>query len=132
MRRLMLAGALSRVDGAEQICCERLSWTMGLEFQPARQTVGQLKRGVVDCLQRCTCRVSNEMEFVEGRRFAGNEIEHGAQLFRAAPCWVQVPCSSLTRDVAVLPFHSLTQQFGHGSAICLLLREEILVQQAVE
>ena len=105
MRRLTLAGDLSRVDGAEQIRFERLSWTMGLEFQPARQTVGQLKRGVVDCLQRCTCRVSNEMEFVEGRRFAGNEIEDEAQLFRAAPCWVQVPRGSLARDVPVLSFH---------------------------
>ena len=105
MRRLMLAAALSRVDCAEQIRFERLSWTMGLEFQLARQTVGQLKRGVVDCLQRCTCRVSNEMEFVEGRRFAGNEIEDEAQLFRAAPCSGKVPCASLVRYVPVLSFH---------------------------
>ena len=105
MRRLMLAAALSRVNGAEQIRFERLSWTMGLEFQPARQTVGQLKRGVVDCLQRCARSVSNEMEFVEGRRFAGNEIEDEAQLFRAAPRWVQMPRGSLARDVPVLSFH---------------------------
>ena len=127
MRRLMLAAALSRVDGAEQIRFERLSWTMGLEFQLARQTVGQLNRGVVDCLQRCTCRVSNEMEFVEGRRFAGNEIEHEAQLFRAAPCWVQVPCGSLARDTAVLPCLNLAKQFRYRSAI-RLFGKEILVE----
>ena len=103
----MLAGALSRVDGAEQIRFERLSWTMGLEFQPARQTVGQLKRGVVDCLQRCTRRVSNEMKFVEGRRFAGNEIEDEAQALCAAPCWVQLPGRRLAGYVPVLSFHSL-------------------------
>ena len=109
MRRLMLAAALSRVNGAEQIRFERLSWTMGLEFQLARQTVGQLKRGVVEVLQGCARSVSNEMEFVEGRRFAGNEIEDEAQLFRAPPCWVQVPRASLARDVAVLPFHCLAE-----------------------
>ena len=109
MRRLMLAAALSRVDGAEQIRFERLSWTMGLEFQPARQAVGQLKRCVVELLQGCARSVSNEMEFVEGRCFAGNEIEDEAQALCAAPCWVQVPCGSLARDMAVLPSHSLTK-----------------------
>ena len=51
MRRLMITGALSRVDGAEQSCLQRLSWTMRCEDQSSRQTVSQLKRGVVDLLQ---------------------------------------------------------------------------------
>ena len=76
MRRLMLAGALSRVDGAEQICFERLSWTMGLEFQPARQTVGQLKRCVVEWLQRCPCCIVGEKEVFKDSRLARNEIEY--------------------------------------------------------
>ena len=108
MRRIMV-GVLSRVDGAEQIRLKGLPRTMGLEFQLARQAVGQLKRRVVDLLQGCARSVSNKMEFVEGRRFAGNEIEDETQALCAAPCWVQLPGRCLAGYVSVLSFHSLAK-----------------------
>ena len=61
MRRGLCWRALSRVNGAEQIGLERLSWTMRCEDQSARQTVSQLKRCVVESLQRCARGIVNEM-----------------------------------------------------------------------